>query len=195
MISFRQREDIVPSVLILLAIIILAATLIYMLLVPKPSVARLEQGHTRGRRQILREIADTKKQVAQAQAAVGPRLWTGDADTVSSAVLALLTQQTRHDALKLGAFRPQRPLALDGVTELPFSVQVSGPYPKVQAVMASLDAAQSRVVLRAVQVASSAEATDAVTATLGLSAYLASDSSVTPPPPVAVTKKKGGQHD
>ena len=195
MINFRQRDDVIPSALILCAIVILAATLAYMLLVPKPSVARLERGRERGRRQILREITDTRTRTKQAQAAVAPRLWQGDPNTVSSAVLALLTQQARHHALKLGAFRPERPQALGGVTELPFSVQVSGPYPKVQAVMTSLDGGKSRVVLRAVQVASSEETSDVVTATLGLSAYLALDPAILPPPaPAAAPAKKRGRH-
>ena len=182
MINFRQRDEVVPSALILLSIFLLAATLAFMLLVPKPSLAGLARGRERGRRQILREIIDTRTRTRQDQAALAPRLWPGDANSVSSAVLALLTHQTRQHGLKLGDFRPQRPLALDEVTELPFSVQVSGPFPKVQAVMGALDAGRSRVVLRAVQVASSEETSDVVTATLGLSAYIASDPALLPPP-------------
>ncbi|MBV9851448.1 MAG: hypothetical protein JO250_17405 [Armatimonadetes bacterium] len=194
MIPFRRREDALPSALILLSAALLTATLIYMLAVPRPSAAALDRGHTRARRQVLRETADVRKRTRQAQAAVAPRLWPGDANAASSGVLALLTVQTRRHALKLGAFRPQRPQALAGLTELPFSVQVSGPYPRVQAVMAALDAPQSRLALRSVEVASSEETSDVVTATLGLSAYMASGPALMPPaapaPPKEPVKKQ-----
>lgn len=174
MISFRRREDIVPSALILLAIVLLTGTLLYMLLVPPPSVAGQVAVREQAKQQLQRETVQAKQQARQAQAALGTRLWRGDADTISAAILALLTEQTHQHALKLGAFRPLRPQVLSGITELPFSVQISGPYPRVQAVMAALDAANTSVALRSVQIAASDETTDAVTATLGVSAYIAS---------------------
>ena len=174
MISFRRREDIAPSALILLSIILLTGTLLYMLLVPPPSVAGQVAAREQAMQQLQRETADAKRQARQAQAALGSRLWHGDSDTISAAVLALLTEQTRQHALKLGAFRPQRPQALSGVTDLPISVQITGPYPRVQAVMAALDAPNTSVALRSAEIAASDETSDAVTATLGVSAYIAS---------------------
>jgi hypothetical protein len=75
------------------------------------------------------------------------------------------------------------------MTELRYDIQMSGPYAAVRAVLASLDAPGGKVALRSIQIAASqdleASSTDStglgstprriVTATAGLSAYVATD--------------------
>ena len=115
MISFRRPEDIVPSLLMLLSILVLAGTLAYMLLVPKPSAATSARAWTSSRRRMVDDIADTRKQTrAGAGRRSGPRLWHGDPEAVTATVLAQMTEQTGHRALKLTAFRPERPPAFEG---------------------------------------------------------------------------------
>lgn len=189
MISFQRREDVVPSALILLAIIILAGTLLYMLFVPPPSVAGVVAVRLAAKQQLLTQIADTKRQTQKAQAAIKTRVWRGSPDTISAAILSLVTQQARRHALKLDAFRPQRAQALTGVTELPFSVQISGTYPHVQAMMAELDAENTPLALRSIEIAATDETTDAVTATLGISAY-----SMTESPQAQAALPEGNAH-
>lgn len=183
MISFQRREDIVPSVLMILSILVLAGTLAYMLLVPKPSAAAGARASTSSRRRMVDDIADTRKQTRLARAAVRPRLWHGDPEAVTATVLAQLTQQTGHRALKLAAFRPDRPRAFEEVTELRFDAQVSGPYAGLHSLLDSLDARESKVVLRSVQITLSQTAGSTVAATLGLSAFVATG----PAPPPART--------
>lgn len=192
MISFKRPEDVVPSCLILLSILILAGTLAYMLLVPKPSAAGSTALSARSRRRLVSDIAATKKQGQQAEAAVRPRLWHSDPQSVTAMALAQMTDLAGKHLVKLTAFRPARSQSFDSMTELRFEAQLSGPYAGIHAVMAALDARGSKVVLRGVQIASSQEAGNGVTATLGLSAFVAADPDLAPVP--AAPAKKGAAH-
>ena len=177
MINFKNQDDVVPSTLILLSILIMAATLIYMVAVPAPSATGIKKT---SQHVYMKQITDAKAASHTARAAIAPRIWSGDADTVSASVLALLTDQASKSAIKLGAFRPQRATPLSGITEFPYIVQVSGSYTGVRNVMKALDAPDSKVVLRSVQVSSSEDAGAEVTVTLGLSAYVPSDPLLLP---------------
>jgi len=178
-INFKQPEERAPSALILLSIVILAGTLAYMLFVPPPSAAGLAKGRALSRQKIEDEIAATRKQTQQAQKQVAARIWRGNAETITAAVLAKLTEQANRQALKLTAFRPQRPQQVPGVTELPYSVQISGPYPVVRAMLEFLDHPGNKLVLRSVQIAASDAASSMVTATVGISAYTESTEPTT----------------
>ena len=186
MINFKQRDEVLPSALIVLSIVILAATLAYMLLVPPPTAAGMAKGREMSRQKIQDEIDRARARSAQIEKANRARLWQGNVDTVTSAALGKLTDLANRRSLKMTAFRPQRPQELEGVSEIPFSVQISGPYPAVRAMIAALDSSGAKLALRSVQMASSDPATSAVTATLGLSAYIASEPT-TPP-----TRSTGG---
>ncbi len=170
MITFKTKEDVLPSTLILLSIAILIGALVFLVL-PKPSAAGIAKGRERSRQQIREEIERAKEREKQARAAALTRLWTGDAETVTASVLAQVTQRANESALQMGAFRPQRVQPLEGLTELPFSVQVSGPYPAVRKFLTSFDSANSRLALRSVQIAAADGKSSAVTATLGISAF------------------------
>lgn len=192
MISFGAREDVVPSVLVILSIVLLAGTLAYMLLVPKPSAARSARAWTSSRRRMADDIANTRRQVHLAQAAIAPRLWRGDPEAITATILAQMTGLTGKHGLKLTAFRPERPQVFDGITEVRFDVQVAGPYAGVHALLDGLDGRGSKVVLRSIQIAPTAAAANTVTATLGLSAFVATDPDLLPPAvPLSV---KGGAH-
>ncbi len=181
MISFGRPEDVAPSVLMVFSILVLAGTLAYMLLVPKPSTASA-RAWTSSRRRMVDDIADTRKQTRQARAAVRPRLWQGDPESVTATILAQLTTQTGRRALKLTAFRPDRPKAFEEMTELRFDAQVSGPYAGVHSLMDALDSRGSKVALRSVQITLSQAAGSTVAATLGLSAFVATDPTLSQVP-------------
>jgi hypothetical protein len=187
MINFREPQFLVPSVLIVLSIVILAGTLLYMVCVPPPSVAGIARGKSANLQEMKSEIKSAKTLIAQTHKQIMPMVWTGNADTVSGTVLEQLTAEARQRTLNISAFRPQRTQDVGGVTELPFTVQLSGAYQGIQAVMSSLDAPSSKVVLRSVQIASSATGTG-VTATLGLSTYFLSDPALAPPPKASPVK-------
>jgi Tfp pilus assembly protein PilO len=190
MLNFRNKDEILPSAIIALSLLILMATLAYMLLVPPPSAAGVAKGRERSKRQIQVEIDHAKAKSANAEAAYAASLWTGGPDAVLAGALTQLTTRTGRYRLQMAAFRPQKPKTLAGLTELPCSVQVSGPYPSVVAFLGSLDAKGTRIALRSAQVAAADAASGAVTATLGLSVYFADDSSKAAS--AAKTAKTGG---
>lgn len=171
-ISFQRREDITPSVLMIVSMVILAGTLAYMLLVP--GTAR--STHTAAsRRRMVDDIAETRHQTRVARMTIQPRLWHGNPEFVTATALALLTRQTEKRSLKLTSFRPDRPQEFADMTELRFDVQVAGPYAGLHSLLEAQDVRGSKLVLRSVQItASQTTSGGTVTASLGLSAFVAS---------------------
>lgn len=169
--DLKNKDEALPNLLMILAILTLLGGLGYMLFVPRPTVAGLAAGKARSQRQIEGEIDKAKDSSREAKAAAAPRLWTGSPETITASVLAQLTTEANRRKVQVGAFRPQRVQPLVGITELPFSLQISGAYPAVREFIASLDAASGKIVLRSVQLASADAGSSAVTATLGVSVY------------------------
>ena len=170
--NFKNPQEAGPSGVILAALVILAGSLAFMLLVPEPTTDGMVKENVKKRTQLLDQIETTQSEGQQARALATARLWQGDPDPITAAVLARLTQEANGRKLKLSAFRPQRLQNLPELAELPFSVQVSGAYPAVHAFAATLDAPGSKLALRSLQLASSDASSNAVTATLGLSAFI-----------------------
>jgi Tfp pilus assembly protein PilO len=183
--NFKNPQEAGPSAVMLAALVILLGSLGYMLFVKKPTTEGIAMGKERSRKGILEQIEMAQLSGQQTRAQLSARLWQGDTDTIAAAVLAQLTQEATARKLKLSAFRPQRTQLLPELSELPFSVQISGPYPAVHAFAATLDRPSSKLALRSLQIASSDAGSDAVTATLGLCAYAPSQ-----PPTVKNTSNK-----
>ena len=171
MINFKRRDDVLPSSLILVSILLLLGTLLYMVLVPVPSAKGLAKGRDLSRHKIMDEIKTARERADDLEKINKNYIWNDTADSVTASVLNTVTDQARRKALKMTAFRPQRPQALETLTELPFSVQLSGPYPAVQQVVAALNSPKNKIALRSIQMASADGASSAVTATLAFSAY------------------------
>lgn len=188
MIGFKNKDDVLPSTLIVLAILLLAGSLAFMLLAPKQTVKGLADKNRRNQLQVQKQIDDAKEASARATEEAKLRLWTGRPERVTAEVLAYVTGQTNANKLKLGAFRPQRTVLLEGAAELPFSVQVSGNFPAVRAFLSALDTPKGRLALRSIQLAGADAASSNVTATLSLSAYVPLDAV---PTTDAATKRKG----
>ncbi|MDR3707041.1 MAG: hypothetical protein P4L33_01975 [Capsulimonadaceae bacterium] len=171
MINFKKQDEIVPSAINLASILLMIGTLAFFWLAPNPA----SNSHAAKRRQMQWQIVDAKNRSSDALEAARPRLWTGDVDTVSADVLGVLTKATVSRSLKLSAFRPQRSVVVGDIVEMPYTVQLSGAYPKIREVARVLDGKGSKIALRSMQVSASGEATNNVTVTLGLSAYVPGD--------------------
>jgi Tfp pilus assembly protein PilO len=182
LINFNERTDRLPSGMILASIIVIVAALAFMVLAPPPTVNALAADHARQQQQIESQITTAKQQGEQTREEIMPRLWRQGADTVSATVLSQLTDSALKDKVAIGAFRPQRTQDLGGITELPFSVQVSGAYHGIHALMSSLDTPHTKIVLTSAQISASQANSNGITATLGLTAYLVTDPSILPIP-------------
>ena len=186
MINFKNKDEVLPSLLIVLSLLIFLGCLVSMVFFKPPTTAGVAAGRQRSISTIQKEIATSEQRAQEAQVSVRTRLWQGDPEAVTAAVLAQLTRQTNQSGVQLVAFRPQKLQALEGVSELPFSVQLTGSYPKVRALVAALEVSSSRLVVRSFQFASTDGASDAITATVGVSAYYL------PPALVEAVPEKGG---
>ena len=184
---FGNPDERVPNLLIAGAALVMLGAACYDRFVPAPDARSVGAGRARSRNQIQQDIDTAKKSLAEAEGATRPRLWTGEIEAVTATLLSRLTSGAQARKVTLGAFRPQKPRTVDTLTELAFSVQVSGPYPAVLAFVRDLEKPGLRATARAVQVASADAASDAVTATVALVAYLAPSGPSDPANP----RKKG----
>lgn len=172
MIDFKQKENVAPSAAIVLSIIVIVVALVVLLAVPKPLY---RDDSASKQRSIARSIETAKSQTQDTAHWLRPKLWLGNPDLVSSGVLGALTQYSNQGMLKLSAFRPQKGQILSGMTEMPFSVQLSGSYAGVRHVLTALDAPASKIVLRSAQINATDQGDTEVTAIIGVSAYVPSD--------------------
>ncbi|MGO8672075.1 MAG: GspMb/PilO family protein [Capsulimonadaceae bacterium] len=197
MIDLKQRDERTPNALIVAAVLILAGTLIYLLAVPEPSTLTARAGSAFIGRNLAEETRQAESREKLVLAAIEPRVWHGDDDTVTAAVLSRMTSLAQSNSLRLVSFRPDREQQVSGLTELRFTAEVSGQYAQVRDVMAALDAAGGRIALRSIDLATTTESGSAgndsglppVSATLGLSAYVPDD---TLPKPSLRMKTKAG---
>ncbi len=154
---------------------VLVAALLVGVLVPLPSTNGLAKSPELQLKDLNHQITMLQTQEQTAGQTIAARTWQGSQNDVSAAILANLTAQAKQEGLAVGSFRPQRTTDLNGVTELPYAVQITGPYPGVRLMMRSLDSPGSKVVLRSAQITAATNSTTDVAATLGLSAYVATD--------------------
>lgn len=180
MINFSERTERLPSGIILASLIVIVLAVAFDLLVPQPSAAILNTSRNNQLKQVRHEIATAKTQSELIREQILPRVWSEGADTVSATVLSQLTTTALNDEVAISAFRPQRTTVLDGITELPFTVQVTGAYPGIHSLMKSLDTPETKVVLRSVQLSASQANSNGVNATIGLTAFLATDPTILP---------------
>jgi hypothetical protein len=193
-IDFKDPAERTPSAVMAASLLVLLATLLYMIFVPAPSAAGTAAGRERAERKLQTEITQARVRGEQMQADAARRLYQGDEQDVTARVLALLTARAEHEKVQIAAFRPQKNQPISGLIELPFSVQVVGPYPVLLTFLSSLEGPDSKIVVRSLQVADSGTGSSNVSATVGISVYCVDQ---TPPPavpsptPRAVT---GGAH-
>jgi len=145
MIDFKQKERLVPSLIIVISLVVMAAATLFDRLAPVPGGGAVGHSHTITRRRMAKDVDLAKISGENARKALAPRIWQGNPEVVSAGVLALITKSSNQQLLKVGAFRPQRVQPLGTITELPYTVQISGAYPGIRAVMSSLDSKNSKI--------------------------------------------------
>ncbi len=165
--SARTYANVTIAVSGVLALCAVAA----MLLVPKPSVERIKREQRASRDKLLSSLTVTRRQARALESQNAARLWSGDGDTVTAAVLGRLIREADGRHVMLAGFRSQRTQDFGAVRELPYVVQAAGPYPAVRALVAALDAPGTRIALRTVQIAATDGSSDTVAATIGVSVF------------------------
>jgi len=180
MIDFKNPENAGPNGLTLAALLILIATLVYMLAFKPPSVEDVSVGHSLTKRNTYTQIENAKQKALEVRKTLAPKFWQGGSVEVTADILSKLTNEVNRYGLTLTSFRPDTDKDLAGFTELKYTVQVAGPYPKIRSLLTSLDGGSDKVALGSVQIAASPNTNDSVQATLSISAYLVTDQSLLP---------------
>ena len=182
MINFKDRELAGPSAVIVAALVILLCTAIFYFAVPEPTVAGLATKSQRNKTQLVTDTEQAKERAKSDEAATQAQIWEGDPENVEARALAELTNHAAAGKLQMSAFRPEKTVSVNGLLEVPFNVQVAGPYLSILSFLRSLDASSTKIALRSIQVAASGGNSSDVTATVGFSVYCADTTVVTPKP-------------
>jgi hypothetical protein len=175
MINFRQKNEVMPSALILVSLIALTLTFAFYGWIwwvnthPTGITARASELRLH---RMQEETTDIKNQQAAALRFIAPKVWSGDVEQVSASVLAQLTAECKQQNVTIGSFRPSKPTMINGVTELPFTVQMTGAYKGLHAVLSSIDAPVSRVVLQSAQITSAQVSKNTLTANLEMASFV-----------------------
>jgi hypothetical protein len=152
--------------------VVMLATFCYAVFVPARSAKDVAAGRQRSRATVEKDIVTAKQSVRDADTAIRARVWNGDTESVTAALLDRWTREAKSLGLVMVSFRPQKTRTVAGLTELPVTLQISGNWPRVSALLDRADKPGSRAVVKGVQVASADAASDAVTATLQFHVYL-----------------------
>ncbi len=157
-----------------------------------PTLKQL-QGMTGGKslEEMAREVARTKtenvrleSQVRSLRGQVGALTWPGPPDQLAPVLLKELHATAAQAGVSLAGFRPGKLVAVASGSKLPITLQIQAPFPRAVAFVEQLRAAQQRVALERMQIASTDMNTDVVGLDLRLAVY-----STTPPPAPRAKRK------
>ncbi|RYG45547.1 hypothetical protein EON79_12365 [bacterium] len=168
-----MRPDQLPRVLVILAAVILTVLLGVLIAVPK---ATPFEGITKAKRDLSKSRVKTaiaRSTGETAATVVRLRTWTGSAGTIASASREKLTAIALRQGVRISSFRPQRENTGGELSQLPFVATVEGPFPNVVRFIRETESPTNKLAVNLVQISSSDDATDRVTATVGMFAYMA----------------------
>jgi hypothetical protein len=171
MMRFQTKQEATAAGISIVAIIILAASLVWML-TPVPSRNDVNSGRLGQVRRYQAETAGLIKQAAEAQAKIDPLLWSGTSEEIGPKALASVTKLAKARKIRILAFRPQKPIDMGGLTQIPFSLSIDGTYPNTMQLVKDLETTDAKLAVSLVQVAASDGATDQVTASINVVAYV-----------------------
>jgi predicted acyltransferase len=164
-----------PRLVSIVCAVLLAALLIFVFFVPKPTTQGLAARQRQKEVALVGETKEVTDRKTIAEAYISNKIWSGDAQAVAPAALAIVNQLVSDQKLKLVRFQPQRTAVVGELTQLPFVLTVEGAYLKALELTKALEA-NERLAVTLVQVSSSDPSSDAATVTIGLTAYLKSAS-------------------
>lgn len=171
MINFRDRSEWGISIVVLASLLAMAGALVWMLLVPKPTTVGMSKEKRDKEFKVRLATTEARERLIDLRTSIDKRVWPGDPDNVAPSALDRISRLARRQDLKLVALRPQRAETIHDMTMLPFIVTVEGPFPKAIAFVRSLEAPEHRMAVSLIQINATDGGSDAVTLTLGLTAY------------------------
>lgn len=171
MISFRTKSESASSFAIIAALLILVATGLYMLFVKPPSSEGTAAGRIRAQSELDDRLEKLKADDTVFKTAVRNHTWSEKVDDIGPKALASITTFAQKHRIKLMAFRPQKPVEVNNLTQLPFLISIEGPFPAIMSFARELEDPKLKLGTSMVQVSNNDPNTDLVSATVGVVAY------------------------
>lgn len=171
MINFKTRTDTGITVAILASLVILVGTGVYMVVVPKATANGKASGRERTRNKVQQDLKEVQENLAKTKATIQAKVWDVPVAQIGPKTLESITGYAQKSKLKVVAFRPQKPISVNGLTQLPFIVSLEGSYVGVMNLVRQIEADDSKIAPSLVQFSSTESNSDVVSATVGLVAY------------------------
>ncbi len=125
----------------------------------------------RQERQLEKQIELTKRSLAELEAKINRRVYAMAPDQVGPKALATVEQLAKRCGLALSSFRPQKAVQSEGLEQLGFAANVSGPFPDVVRFIRLLEAEGSRLAVVSAQFNAGDQGIGDVSATVGVVAF------------------------
>lgn len=185
---FQTKQEATATTITVVAAIILGGSLVW-LLTPIPSRTRINAGRKVQALRLEKEAKNLRDSLAETQAKIDPLLWKGTQEEIGPSALASVTKLAKAHGVRILAFRPQKTIEMGGLNQVPFSISTDGTYPNTMQFVKDLETNHTKLAVSLVQVAASDAATDQVTASITVVAYI---QPKPPSAPAKSTKPKGG---
>lgn len=171
MIDFRDRSLLAANVVTLASVAVLASTLVFMLVVPKPTTKGLAKERRDKEFKIKLDTEKARQRLAEAKAQMKDRVWTGSIERIGPVSLERIDKLAAKRRLKMIALRPQRTDEIADFTQVPLTVTVEGSFLDVMGFVKEVQAPENKLSVAQIQLASADGASDMVTLTIGLNAF------------------------
>ncbi len=125
----------------------------------------------RQERQLEEQIELTKRSLSDLEAKINRRVYALAPDQVGPKALATVEQSAKRCGLALSSFRPQKAVQSEGLEQLGFAANVSGPFPDVIRFIRLLEADGSRLAVVSAQFNAGDQGVGDVSATVGVVAF------------------------
>jgi hypothetical protein len=166
-----MKREIGLNIAIGAAVLVIAGALLFMFLVPKPTLSGIAERERTSERTILKEAGEAKTDLAASDAKLTQWTWKGDPQEVGPAALNALSLTAKQNRVKLSGFRPQRSAMVEGLELMPFAVTAEGAYPDVLRFVQGIERSESKLIVDRLQIASAEANSNLATAVVGVTAY------------------------
>jgi Tfp pilus assembly protein PilO len=165
--------------------LLITATVVVVFAVPKPSRQVAATTRERNIRDLKIEAKTLSEEVKKVDASVDALVWNEGPESVSPKALDFVTKVAERNQVKLISFRPQKSDVTEGLTVLPFLMNVEGKFEAVAQFARDLETFENRLAVTQLSLALGEQGSDKVAASIGITAYLKTPEAAPTPSPSA----------
>ncbi len=151
---------------------IMFALLLYHLFVPMPTMVQASKRHRAEEVKMKSEIQGFKAEILRLHKSISEDVWGSSPDEIGANVMAVVDKASHESFVKMQAIRPQKPVSVAGVTRFSYLVVMEGNYPGVLDFLRRVEKKGTKLAVSSVQLSGADGATDNVTATIGVAAFI-----------------------